>query len=196
MSDMVTEMTILNAHGDLVTYSEAKDPVAFSAACINLGLLGIIYTITLKVEIMDTRLRVKDSYPTLKSVLDGADAGTRLKARVLKNYSTEIFYWPFKHSMKPDQNDAIWIKECEQTTEPVEAGKDRPPMIDHTFFSTFQVGEQVLEIPDALHFSFGDETSTALAACAAIKADGDFKNVVQMFKDLVEKVTAQRMCVG
>ncbi|KAG0058888.1 hypothetical protein BGZ92_007071, partial [Podila epicladia] len=41
LSDMITEMEIVNAMGELVTYSETKDPEAFSAACLNLGLLGI-----------------------------------------------------------------------------------------------------------------------------------------------------------
>ncbi|KAG0000591.1 hypothetical protein BGZ65_004229 [Modicella reniformis] len=190
MCDMITEMTILNADGDLVTYSEAKDPEAFSAACVNLGLLGIIYTVTLKVETMNTRLRVKDSYPTLENLLDGPDAGLKLKARILNNEGTEFLYWPFKHFMKPDQNDAIWIKEWERTTEPAESvnpHEGRPPMIDNPFFSTFHVGERVLETPDALHFQLGDGVTTVSDAGAAIKADSDFKNIVQMFKELVEK---------
>ncbi|KAG0367975.1 hypothetical protein BC939DRAFT_478258 [Gamsiella multidivaricata] len=190
MSDMISEMTILNANNELVTYSEQKDPEAFSAACLNLGLLGIIYTATLRVEVMHTRLLVRDSYPTLESVFEGPDAGLRVKAMILKNDSTEFLYWPFKHFMKPDQNDAIWIKEWERTTapaEPVDPYKDQPPTVDNPFFSMLHVGERVLEIPEALHFQLGDEVTTVLDAGVAFKADMDFKNVVECWKELIAK---------
>ncbi|KAF9100116.1 hypothetical protein BGX23_006080 [Mortierella sp. AD031] len=190
MCDMVTEMTIVNARGELVTYSEAKDPEAFNAACLNLGLLGIIYTATLRVEVMNTRLRVKDSYPTLSSLFQGPEAGPKLKAMILKNDSTEFFYWPFRHFMQPEQNEAIWVKEWARTTEPAEdlsKYKDLTPMVDNPFFSTFQVGERVMETPDALHFHFGDGVTTVIDAGVAIKVDNDFKNACDAINELVEK---------
>ncbi|KAI8598071.1 hypothetical protein EDD21DRAFT_356691 [Dissophora ornata] len=188
MSDLITEMAIVNAHGDLVTYSEEKDPAAFSAACLNLGLFGIIYTATLKVEAMDFRLRMKDAFPTLTSVFEGENAGLRLKAMVTHNDSTQIFHWPFKHFMKQDQNDRMWIKGWERTTDAAEAqDPNRPPELDNPFFSSFHVGETVLEVPDALHFHVGAGDTTVLDAGVAFKADGDFKNVIQSLKDLIDE---------
>ncbi|KAG0360908.1 hypothetical protein BG005_009627 [Podila minutissima] len=190
MSDMITEMKIVNAMGELVTYSETKDPEAFSAACLNLGLLGIIYTATLKVEAMNTRLRVMDSYPTLKSVFHGADAGLKLKAMILKNDSTEFLYWPFKCFGKEQYNDNIWLKQWERTTEPADnlAGlADRPPMVDNPFFASFHVGERIMEVPDAIHFPIGDGVTTVVDAGVAFKVDADFKNAIDAFNDLVER---------
>ncbi|KAG0040149.1 hypothetical protein BGZ82_004808 [Podila clonocystis] len=190
MSDMITEMTIVNAKGELVTYSETKDSEAFSAACLNLGLLGIVYTATLKVEATNTRLRVMDSYPSLKSVFHGPDAGLNLKAMILKNDSTGFLYWPFKHFGKEQFNDEIWLKQCVRTTEPAEnlAGlADRPPMVDNPFFASFHVGEQIMEVPDAIHFPIGDGVTTVVNAGVAFKVDADFKNVVEAFNDLVER---------
>ncbi|KAF9348780.1 hypothetical protein BGX26_012849 [Mortierella sp. AD094] len=190
MSDMITELVILNAEGNLVTYSEDKDPEAFNAASLNLGLLGIIYTATLRVEVMNTRLLARDSEPTFEALFDGPDAGLKLKAMILKNDSTEFFHWPFRHFMKPDQNRTVWVKEWERTTEPAEKvnpNLNRPPTVDNPFFSEFHVGERVQEIPDALHFHFGDGVTTVLDAGVGFKVDNDFKNAIAAFSELIEK---------
>ncbi|KAG0332424.1 hypothetical protein BG000_010024 [Podila horticola] len=190
MSDMITEMTIVNAKSEVVTYSETKDPEAFSAACLNLGLFGIVYTATLKVEVMNTRLRVTDSYPSLKSLFHGPDAGLNLKAMILKNDSTEFLYWPFKHFGKEQFNDEIWLKQWERTTEPAEnlAGlADRPPIVDNPFFASFQVGERIMEVPEAIHFPIGDGKAIVVDAGVALKVDAEFKNVIEAFNDLVER---------
>ncbi|KAG0020301.1 hypothetical protein BGZ80_004426 [Entomortierella chlamydospora] len=190
MSDMITELVILNAEGNLVTYSEDRDPEAFNAASLNLGLFGIVYTATLRVEVMNTRFLARDSERTFETVFDGPDAGLKLKAMVLKNDSTEFFHWPFRHFMKPEQNRTIWVKEWERTTEPAEKvnpNLNRPPTVDNPFFSEFHAGERVQEIPDALHFHLGDGVTTILDAGVGFKVDNDFKNVIEAFSELIEK---------
>ncbi|KAF9145856.1 hypothetical protein BGX30_006339 [Mortierella sp. GBA39] len=198
LSDTITEMTIVNARGELVTYargelvtySAAKDPEAFNVACLNLGLLGIIYTATIKVEEMNTRLRVTDSFPTLASLFQSPQAGLNLKALILGNDSTEFFHWPFQRFMQPDQNKNIWVKESKRTTEPAEDLKKYeglPPMVDNPFFSTFQTGSRTMEIPDALHFPIGDGITTVVDAGCAIKVDSDFKNICETVTELIEK---------
>lgn len=42
----------MDASGTLNTFSRDKDPVEFSAASCNLGLLGVIYSYTLLIEPM------------------------------------------------------------------------------------------------------------------------------------------------
>jgi len=198
---MVTEMTIVNAHGEVVTYSEDNDPEAFNAACLNLGLLGLIYTVTLKVELMQTRMRVQDSYPRLDSIFNTSDQaayGLKLKTMVLQQDSIEFLYWPFKHFGQETFHDQIWCKQWTRTSDPVPEGEEaeakrkrlakRAPMLDHPFFAGFQVGEEVMEIPDAIHFPFGDGKSTLLDTGIAMKVDPDFKNVIEAFSELVEKV--------
>ncbi|KAK3813672.1 MAG: hypothetical protein JOS17DRAFT_761261 [Linnemannia elongata] len=190
LSDSITEMTIVNARGELVTYSAAKDPEAFNVACLNLGLLGIIYTATIKVEEMNTRLRMTDSLPTLTSLFEGPQAGLNLKAKILKNDSTEFLYWPYEHFMQPGQNKNIWLKEWERTTEPAEDLKKYeglPPMVDNPFFSTFQTGTRIMETPDALHFPMGDGVTTVVDVGCAIKADSEFKNICEAVTELIKK---------
>lgn len=189
---MITEMTIVNAKGELVTYSEAKDPEAFSAASLNLGLLGIVYTATLKVEVSNTRLRVTDSYPSLESLFHGPDAGLNLKAMILKNDSTQFLYWPFEHFGKKKFNDNVWLKQWERTTEPAENLEDlvdRRPMVDNPFFASLHVGERIMETADAIHFPIGDGVTTVVDAGVAFKVDANFTNAVECFKDLVERVS-------
>ncbi|KAF9439347.1 hypothetical protein BGZ76_000008 [Entomortierella beljakovae] len=190
MSDLITEIAILNGEGNLVTYSEEKDPQAFNAACVNLGLLGIIYTVTLRVEVMSTRLRVRDSNPSFLDFLELPDASVRLQDRIKKLDGFEVLYWPFKGFMKPEQNRNIWVKEWEKTSEPAEKENPnltRSAMVDNPFFSEFFVGERVQEIPDALHFHFGDGVTTIVDAGAGFKVDPDFKNVISAFKELVDQ---------
>lgn len=50
LPDLVTEVTIIDANGNLNTFTEATNPEEFAAATVNLGLFGIIYTYTLRVE--------------------------------------------------------------------------------------------------------------------------------------------------
>lgn len=52
LPDLVAEVTIIDANGILNTFSEINNPEEFAAATVNLGLLGIIYTYTIRVEPM------------------------------------------------------------------------------------------------------------------------------------------------
>ncbi|KAG0302417.1 D-arabinono-1,4-lactone oxidase, partial [Dissophora globulifera] len=190
LSDLITELTIVNANGDLVTYSENGDPAAFSAACLNLGLLGIIYTATMRVEPMTTRLLMKDLNPTLESVFGSADGGIglSLKKLALENVDGfQLFHWPFKQFKEPEQNDRVWVKTWKRTNEALSKKEVDPksvPEVDHPLFKTFAVGEQVLDTPDALHYEMGGGGSTATIVGVAIKVDEDFKNIAEAFTEL------------
>lgn len=52
LTDLVDIVKIIDASGTMNTFSKEDDPVEFSAAALNLGLFGIIYTYTLRVEPM------------------------------------------------------------------------------------------------------------------------------------------------
>ncbi|KAG0281127.1 hypothetical protein BGZ95_006619 [Linnemannia exigua] len=197
ISDTLTEITIVNAYGELHIYSEADDAEAFNVACVNLGLLGIIYTATIKVIPMSQyRLRAIDSYETIESFFHGPDAVSKLKEMVLENDSTEIFFWPHARFMHNDKrNDHFWLKQWKRTLDPVEPMDkymDQPPPVDHPGFAAFRVGEIVKEIPDAIHFDIttagqGASTHKLLDASAGFKIDADFGNFVEAFNELLDK---------
>ncbi|KAF9541209.1 hypothetical protein EC957_003342 [Mortierella hygrophila] len=193
----LTEITIVNANGELHIYSEADDAEAFNVACVNLGLLGIIYTATIKVQLMsDYHLRAIDSYEPLENFFGNEpDAGLRLKEMVMTNDSTELFYWPTARFMKHKRNEHFWLKQWRRTTDPVEDPdkyKDQLPTVDHPAFAAFKVGDIVKDLPDAIHFDVtkpgeGAGARRIFDSSAAFKVDSNFKNVVEVMNDLVDK---------
>ncbi|KAK3813715.1 MAG: hypothetical protein JOS17DRAFT_795567 [Linnemannia elongata] len=196
VSDTLTEITIVNAYGELHIYSEADDPEAFNIASINLGLLGIVYTATLKlVPMSHYRLRAIDSYEPVADYFEGPGAGLKLKEMVEKNDSTEILYWPHGTFLGTERNGRFWLKQWRKTLDPVEdleKLKDQAPTVDHPAFAAFKVGEIVKEIPDAVHFDVtqdGEGTGEAKIydASAGFKLAPDFSNFVECFNEVVEK---------
>ncbi|KAG0080902.1 hypothetical protein BGZ90_010853 [Linnemannia elongata] len=111
LSDLACEVKIVDATGTLNTFTRDKDPVEFSVAACNLGLLGVIYSYTLRVEPMFNL-----------SVVGGA----RLKEMVLQNDQTQILYWPFNSHYKCKgetvtvryAKDELWIKHWKRTDQP------------------------------------------------------------------------------
>ncbi|KAF9975928.1 hypothetical protein BGZ73_000217 [Actinomortierella ambigua] len=67
LPDLIHEITIVDADGHLQTFSatDASRADDFSAACVNLGLLGLIYTFTLRCEPMDFQLHASNTFPLL-----------------------------------------------------------------------------------------------------------------------------------
>ncbi|KAG0282322.1 hypothetical protein BGZ96_000594 [Linnemannia gamsii] len=115
LPDLVSEVTIIDANGNLNTFSEAKNPKEFAAATVNLGLLGVIYTYTLRIEPM-FNLHVTDTYPLLSEYFSNPSiGGPKLKVMVLGNDQTEIFYWPFNTPGLEAVNDRIWVKQWQRT---------------------------------------------------------------------------------
>lgn len=102
----------MDASGTLNTFSHAKNPKEFSAATTNLGLLRVIYTHILRVELDNYRLQTSDTFPLLRDALSVPEVhGPLLKKMVTTNDQTEIFYWPFNSSGFSSKNDAIWVEQ-------------------------------------------------------------------------------------
>ncbi|KAG0332813.1 hypothetical protein BG000_009724 [Podila horticola] len=120
LPDLVTEVTIVDANGQLNTFNRATNHAEFSAATINLGLLGVIYTYTMRVEVADFRMHSTDSYPPLSDYFASPTlGGPKLKAMVEANDSTELFYWSFNTPGLDAANDKLWIKQWQRTKLPV-----------------------------------------------------------------------------
>ncbi|KAF9931240.1 hypothetical protein FBU30_010565 [Linnemannia zychae] len=133
LSDLIHELTIVDSNGDLQTLSSTDETRAdeFSAACVSLGLMGIIYTYTLRVEPMDFRLQSITSLESMNDYIPlsvdlGAPpdeevdriAGRKLCDIVLNNDQTEIMYWVYHTGRLHPQNDKLWIKKWQRTDAP------------------------------------------------------------------------------
>ncbi|KAF9085123.1 hypothetical protein BGX23_009956 [Mortierella sp. AD031] len=128
--DLVCKVNIVDADGTLNTFTREKDPVGFSAATFNLGLPGIIYSYTVRVESM-FNLITSDTYPLRDSYFGYPKlGGARLKEKVRGNDQTMILYWPFNnHFGQKGQGqvqekgsekvvDEIWVKQWQWTDLP------------------------------------------------------------------------------
>ncbi|KAF9153123.1 hypothetical protein BG015_004026 [Linnemannia schmuckeri] len=126
LSDLACEVKIVDSTGTLNTFTREKDPIEFSAAACNLGLLGVIYSYTLRVEPM-FNLVMSDSYPLFMDLFDcPKQGGAWLKEMVLLNDQTQILYWPFnthfkgKGEMKVGRyaKAEVWVKQWRRTDQP------------------------------------------------------------------------------
>ncbi|KAF9310330.1 hypothetical protein BGZ91_007124, partial [Linnemannia elongata] len=118
LSDQLTEISIVDSTGTLQTFNADKDPIEFSAACVNLGLLGIIYKLTLKVVPMaNSRYRAFDYNLPYMELFDPLrkECGHRLKRLTQENASIELFYFPFNHTGNCRCNDHVRIKTLNPT---------------------------------------------------------------------------------
>ncbi|KAF8938712.1 hypothetical protein EDD21DRAFT_427884 [Dissophora ornata] len=114
LPELVSAVKIVDATGTLHTFTKEKDPLEFSAATVNLGLLGIIYSYTLRVGPM-FKLHTTDTFPPLSDYFSSPTLdGPKLKALVLGNDQTEIFYWPFNTAGLGAANDHIWLKQWQR----------------------------------------------------------------------------------
>ncbi|KAF9401238.1 hypothetical protein BGX21_002327 [Mortierella sp. AD011] len=215
LADHVHEVKIVDSTGTLNTFSKEKDPHEFSAAALNLGLLGVIYTYTLRVEPMFTLL-MRDTSPPLDYYLGSAKiGGPRLKAMVLGNDQTQIFYNPF--FSKKDGCEKVWFKEWNRTNlsvvesramtkfkrlaelcgltisnviyKTVHKKPELTPFLAKTLYNGTSMNKQeILHATEALHFLGGIESVPFCCCEMSIKMDENFENVINAWNFVVEQV--------
>ncbi|CAG8551947.1 12142_t:CDS:2, partial [Cetraspora pellucida] len=121
MSDQLCSMKIVTSSGEICEFSEEINKLEFSAAKVNLGLLGTIYSLTFRVQPM-YNLRMTDIYvPAIKWLNDPQN----IKKLLESSDGITIAYWPFNGFNQSDPNpldpnrDRIAIKNWVRTDEPV-----------------------------------------------------------------------------
>ncbi|CAG8666919.1 2484_t:CDS:2, partial [Dentiscutata heterogama] len=149
MSDQLCSMKIVTASGDIVEFSEEINKSEFNAAKVNLGLLGIIYSLTFRVQPM-YNLRMTDTLylsnewlkpQNIKNLLESSDG-------------IEIFYWPFNgfnpkvsNSLDPNR-DLIWVKNWVRTNDSVTLPPQVLEQLRQT--ETGEINQQYLTITNYL----------------------------------------------
>ncbi|KAG0252749.1 hypothetical protein BGZ95_006536 [Linnemannia exigua] len=217
LTDLVDTVKIIDASGTMNTFSKENDPVEFSAAALNLGLFGIIYTYTLRVEPM-FKLQMRDSIPPLHYYFGSPQiGGPRLKAMVLGNDQTQLFYWPFHVSDRSKRHEHVWVKEWHRTDLPVTKSHRRvrfqrlaetittimsnklvktmvkfPPLSPiispYLYAKAPTSNDQVLHAPNAIHYWGGMEHVPSMALEMSVKADENFENVVKSWSYVIEQI--------
>ncbi|CAG8492382.1 5969_t:CDS:2 [Ambispora leptoticha] len=110
--DNVVALQIVTGDGELHEFTEEKNPDDMNAARINLGLLGVIYTVTFRVVPM-YNLRMIDSFPLAKEWIKPEN----FKKLVETSDGIEIFYWPFNQGKLDTSNDVLWVKQWVRTND-------------------------------------------------------------------------------
>ncbi|KAF9159880.1 hypothetical protein DFQ26_006091 [Actinomortierella ambigua] len=217
LPDLIAEVKIVDSNGTLRTFTKDKDPLEFSAATVNLGLLGVIYTYTLRVEPL-FKLQMVDSLPLVSEYFDDPKVGgPKLKAMVLGNDQTEMFYWPFNTPGQDAANDYLWLKQWHRTNMTLTSSfvTDRltavfqtlqsilgrgvnelmvayPPSTPHwiSFITplALRADNQVLDAPNAIHYQAGIDNLPCYDLEMGFKVDGNFENVVKAWKFVIDKV--------
>ncbi|RIA90986.1 hypothetical protein C1645_768607 [Glomus cerebriforme] len=207
--DQVVGLQIVTGDGELHEFSDEINRDEMNAARVSLGLLGIIYRVSLRVEPMYD-LRMIDTYP-LKSNFNAAT----LKNLIENSDGLEIFYWPFNSSSK--ETEKLWIKRWIKSIEPatlsdlqqvfLRVAQSASTKIAHDFYQlilespektpsiTNLAGkvklierDEVWKAPNAIHYQAGIDNIPCYDLEFAIKADKDFENVVTEIDYVFNKI--------
>ncbi|CAG8449768.1 6426_t:CDS:2 [Dentiscutata erythropus] len=99
MSDQLCSMKIVTGSGEVCELNEEVSESEFNAAKVNLGLLGIIYSSTFRVQPI-YNLRMTDNFVPINEWLNPMNIKNLLES----SDSIELFYWPFNGFNQSDPN--------------------------------------------------------------------------------------------
>ncbi|KAF9961432.1 hypothetical protein BGZ72_003689 [Mortierella alpina] len=217
LPDLVTEVKIIDSNGTLHTFSKDREPVEFSAAVLNLGLLGIIYSYTIQVEPM-FKLHMTNTYPLARDYFaDPKIGGPKIRAMVLDNFMTNIAYRPFGGDNLDSSMDRVWIQEWRRTDmnlteipapdnlqsilqdlraaigyklgQFIVANPSSTPLILHLAHALLgKQADLVQHVPSAIHFIGGEDFFQHVNMGFAFKADINFENVVNASKYVIDLI--------
>uniref|UniRef100_A0A8C5SY97 L-gulonolactone oxidase n=1 Tax=Laticauda laticaudata TaxID=8630 RepID=A0A8C5SY97_LATLA len=118
----VVAMTLLTASGEILECSETVNPEVFQAACVHLGCLGIILTITFQC-VSEFYLQETTFPSTLKEVLDN-----------LENHLKKSEYFRF-----------LWFPHSENVSIIYQDHTNKPPSSSANWFWDYAIGYYLLE---------------------------------------------------
>ncbi|KAG8122984.1 hypothetical protein E2320_018472 [Naja naja] len=119
----VVAMTLLTASGEILECSETVNPEVFRAACVHLGCLGIILTITFQC-VAEFYLQETTFPSTLKEVLDN-----------LENHLKKSEYFRF-----------LWFPHSENVSIIYQDHTNKPPSSSANWFCDYAIGYYLLEL--------------------------------------------------
>ncbi|CAG8772944.1 15427_t:CDS:2, partial [Racocetra persica] len=213
LSEKVISFQIVTSDGKLHEFSDEIDPVEMSAARISLGLLGIIYKLTFKVEPMFNMIE-KDSFPNLSDYWKAKN----LKNDVLTCDSIEILYWPFNTAGLKEKNDKLWVKTYKRTDKKVTESQlevkaasafqsfglkfgehlyeymaKNPECTPFMTNLLFNIGvnherERILQAPDAIHYQSGIDYLLCMEQEISFKVNHDFSNCIEEVNHIIKRV--------
>ncbi|CAG8772427.1 20701_t:CDS:2 [Cetraspora pellucida] len=215
MSDQLYSMKIVTGSGEVYEFSEEISKSEFNAAKVNLGLLGIIYSLTFRVQPM-YNLRMTDIYVPINEWLNPKNIKNLLES----SDGIELSYQPFNGFNQNDPNpldpnrDLLWVKNWVRTDESVSftqqqieqlhetqnqnainqyellssllQNPEATPNITASLFSGNGNTSSVFQAPDAIHFFIAEYKIKLYFMEIGFKIDPDFSNVVTEFSHAIQ----------
>ncbi|CAG8786748.1 11057_t:CDS:2, partial [Gigaspora rosea] len=139
MSDQVCSMKIVTGSGEVHEFSEEINKFEFNAAKVNLGLLGIIYSVTFRTQPM-YNLRLTNNYVPVTWL----NNPLRIKHLVKSSDGFQLYYFPyngFNSSEDPNlhdfNKDQIVVRTWKRTNEPVSFTQQQLEQLHNTQRQTF-----------------------------------------------------------
>eukprot|EP01114_Cavostelium_apophysatum_P004704 TRINITY_DN1503_c0_g1_i2.p1 TRINITY_DN1503_c0_g1~~TRINITY_DN1503_c0_g1_i2.p1 ORF type:complete len:608 (-),score=159.59 TRINITY_DN1503_c0_g1_i2:104-1927(-) len=130
ISDLCVAMKLVDGNGEHRSFSLKEDgPRVWSALLCNLGLCGVVYEYTIKVQ-KNFNVMVRD-YKVQSREYFGEGAEADLRDVVMRHHSTQIFWLPF--------NDQIWVKTFDETHETFNPEHRRVKYVVDTFSNWFSL---------------------------------------------------------
>ncbi|KAF8949021.1 hypothetical protein BGZ47_000093 [Haplosporangium gracile] len=156
LSDLAYEVKIVGANGTLNTFTREKDPVEFSAAVCNLGLLGVIYSYTLHVEPILTLTHPKQTdVPETISALWNA-------FRKVRQYISSIY--------------------GKMTFKIMSTYPRLTPLVNYLInIKTHSKSEKVLAAPDAIRYQHNLQAAACVGLECVFKVDEGFENPIHEY---------------
>ncbi|CAG8610969.1 6038_t:CDS:2 [Ambispora gerdemannii] len=176
VSDLVVKLQIVTGDGKLKEFSNEEDSEEMNVARLNLGLLGVIYSITFRVEPL-FNLHAYDIILPLKSWLKPEN----IKEKFDHSDSLIVIYLPFNQGKSDTSNDEIRIKQFNPELTPIVKGLQWETLKK-------SIKNLTLIATEALHYRSNIESVQGHDVSFALKADPDFTNVATEFSFLINKI--------
>jgi FAD binding domain len=154
VSDLIYAIEIVDSRGQIHVFSEDTTPQEMAAVRVNLGLLGLISKVTLKVDLMyrlwdqELILPTAEVMGTNPASNGGQIDASKLSKRITENDYVELFWFPWSggNLSSSSLNDgSIWLKQFNKTEEDPRDVPFRPPDWQAQFGQL--VMEQIAESP-------------------------------------------------
>lgn len=204
LSDLVEVIEIVDASGQLVSYSAATHPPeVMNAVRLNLGLFGLIYRVTMRVE-HNYRVHQRDLRIPVDEMIE------RIADLVPRHEGVDIYYWPYQRE--------VTLRVWDPTEAPatIATRKTFSRVYGHAAFAVFHAWEQwvmrtwprttpaiatfnyrwfpffdrVTDVVEAVHWRDAIEMLRVSCVEFAFKLDDDFSTFHRAWRDAIAVIDA------
>ncbi|RIB23145.1 hypothetical protein C2G38_2139898 [Gigaspora rosea] len=174
-SNQLCSMKIVTGSGKVYEFSEEINKLEFNAAKVNLGLLGIMYSLTFRVQPM-YNLRLSDIFVPLNWL----DNPLNIKNLLESSDSVQLYYWPYNgFDQDEDPNlhdfnkDRIVVKNWIRTNDTATYTKQQLKKIHET------QQQKSIKLYEQIYYNFSNTVATSNVAAKILSSNKNTSVVYQ-----------------